>query len=110
MLQPRRLRAAGRLRKGRAAKQARGSADRLFALIFGVGTVVTVFLSNDATAVVLTPAVYAAAKAAKAEPLPTTGPKFALTGGLDYNDHPPICGRRDKVHGAYLNTVLLHTR
>ena len=31
---------------------------------------VTVFLSNDATAVVLTPAVYAAARAADAEPLP----------------------------------------
>jgi arsenical pump membrane protein len=32
--------------------------------------IVTVFLSNDATAVVLTPAVYAAAKAAGAKPLP----------------------------------------
>jgi arsenical pump membrane protein len=53
-----------------AVQQAGGSANRLFALVFGVGTVVTVFLSNDATAVVLTPAVYAAAKAAKAEPLP----------------------------------------
>jgi arsenical pump membrane protein len=53
-----------------AARLAKGSAERLFALIYGVGTVVTVFLSNDATAVVLTPAVYAAAKAAKAEPLP----------------------------------------
>ncbi|SEF10215.1 arsenite efflux membrane protein ArsB [Rhizobiales bacterium GAS191] len=53
-----------------AAEQARGSADRLFALVFCVGTLVTVFLSNDATAVVLTPAVYAAAKAVKAEPLP----------------------------------------
>jgi arsenical pump membrane protein len=53
-----------------AAKQAKGSADRLFALVFGIGTLVTVFLSNDATAVVLTPAVYAAAKTAKAEPLP----------------------------------------
>jgi arsenical pump membrane protein len=53
-----------------AAKQARGSADRLFAMVFAVGTLVTVFLSNDATAVVLTPAVYAATKAAKAEPLP----------------------------------------
>ncbi len=53
-----------------AAKQARGSADRLFALVFGVGTMVTVFLSNDATAVVLTPAVYAVAKAVKAAPLP----------------------------------------
>jgi arsenical pump membrane protein len=53
-----------------AARHARGSADRLFALVFAVGTVVTVFLSNDATAVVLTPAIYAITKAAKAEPLP----------------------------------------
>jgi arsenical pump membrane protein len=54
----------------RAVRGARGSASRLFLLIYIVGTLVTVFLSNDATAVVLTPAVYAAAKAAKAEPLP----------------------------------------
>lgn len=54
----------------RAVRMARGSASRLFALVYGVGIVVTVFLSNDATAVVLTPAVYAAARAAKAEPLP----------------------------------------
>jgi arsenical pump membrane protein len=53
-----------------AARAAQGSANRLFALIYGVGVIVTVFLSNDATAVVLTPAVYAAAKAARAEPLP----------------------------------------
>jgi arsenical pump membrane protein len=53
-----------------AVHRARGSASGLFALIYGVGTVVTIFLSNDATAVVLTPAVYAATKAAKAEPLP----------------------------------------
>lgn len=39
-------------------------------IVYGVGTIVTVFLSNDATAVVLTPAVYKAAKSAKAEPLP----------------------------------------
>ena len=38
---------------------------KLFALVYGVGTVVTVFMSNDATAVVLTPAVFAATKAAK---------------------------------------------
>src|SRR5712675_1799462 len=50
-----------------AARQARGSPKKLFGLVYAV---VTVFLSNDATAVVLTPAVYAAAKAAKAEPLP----------------------------------------
>lgn len=54
-----------------AVRRARGSAARLFTLIFAVGTVVTIFLSNDATAVVLTPAVAAAARAAKvAERLP----------------------------------------
>ena len=54
-----------------AAGLARGSAMRLFTLVFAVGTIVTVFLSNDATAVVLTPAVAAVVKAAKAkEPLP----------------------------------------
>lgn len=53
-----------------AARAAGGSARRLFLLIYLVGTVVTAFLSNDACAVVLTPAVYAATKAAKAEPLP----------------------------------------
>ncbi len=53
-----------------AVHAARGSAARLFLLVYCVGTVVTVFLSNDACAVVLTPAVYAAAKAADAEPLP----------------------------------------
>ncbi len=55
---------------GHAVTLAKGSTSRLFALVFGVGIVVTVFLSNDATAVVLTPAVYAAAKKAKADPLP----------------------------------------
>ncbi|HLX38857.1 MAG TPA: arsenic transporter [Candidatus Binataceae bacterium] len=54
-----------------AAQRANGSATRLFALIFAVGTMVTIFLSNDATAVVLTPAVAAVMRAAKAEkPLP----------------------------------------
>jgi arsenical pump membrane protein len=54
-----------------ATSQAKGSAKRLFLLIYGVGTIVTILLSNDATAVVLTPAVAAAVKAAKAEePLP----------------------------------------
>lgn len=49
---------------------ARGSPTRLFALIYAVGIGVTALLSNDATAVVLTPAVYAAATAARAKPLP----------------------------------------
>lgn len=53
-----------------AVRHARGSARRLFLIVYGVGTLVTVFLSNDATAVVLTPAVYAATRAAKVEPLP----------------------------------------
>jgi len=55
----------------RTARLARGSPTRLFTLVFGVGTVVTAFLSNDATAVVLTPAVAAVVKAADAkDPLP----------------------------------------
>ena len=53
-----------------AVRHARGSAAKLFTLVYGVGIVVTVFLSNDATAVVLTPAVYAAARRARAPPLP----------------------------------------
>jgi arsenical pump membrane protein len=53
-----------------AVQRAKGSASRLFGLVYVVGTVVTIFLSNDATAVVLTPAVYAAAMRAKVEPLP----------------------------------------
>lgn len=54
-----------------AAKRAKGSATRLFLLIYLVGVIVTIFLSNDATAVVLTPAVAAAVKAAKTrQPLP----------------------------------------
>jgi arsenical pump membrane protein len=54
-----------------ATRQAKGSGSKLFLLIYGVGTIVTIFLSNDATAVVLTPAVAAAVKAAKVErPLP----------------------------------------
>jgi arsenical pump membrane protein len=53
-----------------AVEHARGSPQRLFVLVYAVGTFVTVFLSNDATAVVLTPAVYAATRAAGATPLP----------------------------------------
>jgi len=54
-----------------ATKRAKGSPARLFLLIYLVGTVVTTFLSNDAAAVVLTPAVAAAVKTAKAkDPLP----------------------------------------
>ena len=53
-----------------AVKHGDGSPARLFALIYGVGTVVTIFMSNDATAVVLTPAVLTAVKRAQVKPLP----------------------------------------
>ena len=54
-----------------ATSHANGSASRLFLLTYIVGAIVTIFLSNDATAVVLTPAVAAAVKAARAEqPIP----------------------------------------
>jgi arsenical pump membrane protein len=53
-----------------AVRYSHGSAKRLFLIVYVVGTLVTVLLSNDATAVVLTPAVYAATRAAKVEPLP----------------------------------------
>lgn len=43
---------------------------RLFFLIYALGTAVTIFLSNDATAVVLTPAVAAVVSRAKINPLP----------------------------------------
>jgi len=46
------------------------SSPRLFLLVYATGVVVTTFMSNDATAVVLTPAVFAAAKKAKTDPLP----------------------------------------
>jgi arsenical pump membrane protein len=53
-----------------AVRRCGGSSRKLFALVYGVGIVVTTVLSNDATAVVLTPAVAAAVRAAKTEPLP----------------------------------------
>ncbi|MEO7030471.1 MAG: arsenic transporter [Acidobacteriaceae bacterium] len=51
-------------------RAAHGSRTRLFAMLYAAGTMVTIFMSNDATAVVLTPAVLAAVKKSKAEPLP----------------------------------------
>ncbi|SFI54112.1 arsenic transporter [Halpernia frigidisoli] len=54
-----------------ATRISKGSSLKLFILIYLVGIFVTVFLSNDATAVVLTPAVIAAMKASKVKnPLP----------------------------------------
>ena len=53
-----------------AVKGANGSCARLFTLVYGIGTLVTIFMSNDATAVVLTPAILSAVRKAKVEPLP----------------------------------------
>ncbi|MDE2051888.1 MAG: arsenic transporter, partial [Gammaproteobacteria bacterium] len=53
-----------------AVRWARGAPTRLFGLVYLVGIIVTALLSNDATAVVLTPAVYAAATKARTDPLP----------------------------------------
>lgn len=44
-----------------AARGARGSSRRLYVAVFGVGILITVFLSNDSTALILTPVVYALA-------------------------------------------------
>lgn len=53
-----------------AVSAAQSSRLRLFGLVYAVGIGVTVFLSNDATAVVLTPAVYAAVQKARTKALP----------------------------------------
>src|ERR1700734_3889157 len=53
-----------------ALKGAHGSCVRLFTLVYGAGTLVTIFMSNDATAVVLTPAILTAVRRAKVSPLP----------------------------------------
>lgn len=53
-----------------AVRRAKGSYSRLFLLVYAVGTLVTIFMSNDATAVVLTPAILAAVRKAEVEPLP----------------------------------------
>ena len=89
-----------------AVNHAKRSPRRLFALIYGVGIVVTTFLSNDAAAVVLTPAVYAATRQAKVEPLPylficafiANAASFVLpisnpANLVLYGDHTPALGR-----------------
>ncbi len=53
-----------------AVRGAKGSCSQLFLLVYTVGTLVTIFMSNDATAVVLTPAILAAVRKAKVEALP----------------------------------------
>ena len=53
-----------------AMDHANGSQTRLFVLVYGIGIVVTALLSNDATAVLLTPAVLAVVRRTKTSPLP----------------------------------------
>ncbi|HEY4321518.1 MAG TPA: arsenic transporter [Gemmatimonadales bacterium] len=53
-----------------AVHAARGSGRRLFLLIYIIGVAVTTVLSNDATAVVLTPAVIAVTRRARVDALP----------------------------------------
>ena len=53
-----------------ALNTAGGSSARLFTLIYLIGTVVTVFMSNDATAIVLTPAILAVVRRARTSPQP----------------------------------------
>lgn len=53
-----------------AARHASRSPARLFVLVYLVGIVVTALLSNDATAVVLTPAVLAVVRRADVQPKP----------------------------------------
>lgn len=53
-----------------AITHARRSARRLFLLLYLAGVAVTICLSNDATAIVLTPAVLASVRRARINPLP----------------------------------------
>jgi len=53
-----------------AARHSHNSPPLLFLLIYVTGTIVTALLSNDATAVVLTPAVLAAVRRVRVEPKP----------------------------------------
>ena len=50
----------------------------------------------------------AAKRRAETEVMLPAGPKIALTGGLDFNDHRLIWDRLDKVHAKHPDMVLLH--
>lgn len=50
----------------------------------------------------------AAKRRTEAEVLVPAGPKIAVTGGLDFNDHRLIWDRLDKVHAKHPDMVLLH--
>jgi len=50
----------------------------------------------------------AARKRADTEMLVPPGPKIAVTGGLDFNDHQLIWAKLDRVHAKHPDMVLLH--
>jgi len=50
----------------------------------------------------------AAKRRAETEVMLPPGPKVALTGGTDFNDHRLIWARLDQVHAKYPDMVLLH--
>ena len=50
----------------------------------------------------------AAKRRAEKELLLPAGPRVALTGGADFNDHRLIWGRLDQVHAKHPDMVLLH--
>jgi len=50
----------------------------------------------------------AAKRRAETEVMLPAGPKVALTGGLDFNDHHLIWDRLDKVHAKHPDMVLIH--
>lgn len=50
----------------------------------------------------------AARRRANSEVMLPAGPKVALTGGLDFNDHALIWGVLDKVHAKHPDMVLIH--
>ncbi len=55
---------------GWAARRSNGSKRRLFLNIFALGVVVSTFLTNDATALILTPVVFTVVTALDLDPLP----------------------------------------
>ncbi|HEY8287209.1 MAG TPA: ArsB/NhaD family transporter, partial [Chloroflexota bacterium] len=97
-----------------AARLAHGGSRRLFLNVFLLGTVISTFLTNDATALILTPVVYALVTRLRLDPLPFA---FACTFIADTasmtlpvsNPINIILGQRfpDLTLGGFLHYILL---
>ncbi len=97
-----------------AAALAGGSPRRLFLNVFGLGVIISTFLTNDATALIVTPIVYALVTRLRLDPLPYV---FACTFVADTasmtlpisNPINIILGQRFHVLslGGYLHYLLL---